>query len=416
MLEVASIDNASVIDNDFDDGVHVANKESIKSKQNGFSSTVQQNVTSFQQNVKTFQQNINISNAGTATHSNPPLITPDNFAAWWWIPLLFCFILLMSRSLFASIILAGLLAFSIIFFKKAIQFWNQGESPPTVSRQTKQTRPWNAGRPQKRTGRLLTIDMFRGIALAPIMIVLITASIVFLSKDFFSSAWTPHHLDYGHVSFFVASSTLAVWMLMIFNRLFHAKNHSESGSRLINGFIGAICGVAVFGMGQWFMVEYPQQLFPSGSSGLISSIGQHSLVSEEKSQLIARDNHREYQENPIEALTVTHVESSAHREPEQDSAYEEDSSTQSNSQRQKHWSPTIAGYAVFFGFLFAMRAWWQLGDFDRLHRFRLSSIALTVVIAYVICCVFAFPVVWAMTWAATIAAAIQLASPCRHVE
>ena len=72
--------------------------------------------------------------------------------------------------------------------------------------------------------------------------------------------------------------------------------------------------------------------------------------------------------------------------------------------------PTLVGYLVFFSALFGLRRWWWHSDPFRAKRFRIRTVLLTVVVAWLVSSVWAFPPLWAMTWAAVISSTVQLAS------
>ena len=73
--------------------------------------------------------------------------------------------------------------------------------------------------------------------------------------------------------------------------------------------------------------------------------------------------------------------------------------------------PTLPGYMVFFGGLFASRAWWRQIELRRDGRFYSSSVLMTIFVAWLWSVVFVFPQTWAMLWAAMISTTVQLASP-----
>ncbi len=409
---------ADKVDND--DGVHVATRCSVKSKKpDDFA----------EEAVPEENASQRASRSQRYKDSNPPLLTQDRFEAWWWLPALIGITLLLTRSLFASLMFGGLIAGSVYCFRRSVHFVKQKITPPPpVQTQAKNKCFWSSHRKKMpvRTSRILTVDMLRGIALAPIIVTLLAGSILFISQDFFSSVSMPHQFDPIQFAFFVASSTFLVWIVIVMNRLFYTKKKKRRNSRLRNGLIGMLCGAAVFGMSDWLMVEYPPQLFPSGTSGIISQIGRHSLVENRQSPLLEAFNTSshvgEIQMHAINSETTAGLDAHA-ATPVNDSfdAHDDFDPFDENEDNAKamtnsFWSPTLAGYAIFFGSLFAWRAWWPLGDVYRKSRFRLGSVGFTILGAYIICCIFTFPAVWAITWAATIAAAIQLASPCEQID
>lgn len=83
--------------------------------------------------------------------------------------------------------------------------------------------------------------------------------------------------------------------------------------------------------------------------------------------------------------------------------------------------PSLFGYAVFFGMLFCFRRWWWHADSFRPKKFRVTSVLITVFVAYVITAIWAFPVVLGLIWAAIISSVVQLSaswipSELRRVE
>lgn len=73
--------------------------------------------------------------------------------------------------------------------------------------------------------------------------------------------------------------------------------------------------------------------------------------------------------------------------------------------------PTLAGYALFFAALFGIRDWQRLMHPRRGKRFSIRAVIMTLVCAWLVTKVFAFPIPWALAWGAVIACSIQLASP-----
>lgn len=72
--------------------------------------------------------------------------------------------------------------------------------------------------------------------------------------------------------------------------------------------------------------------------------------------------------------------------------------------------PTIAGFMVFFGLLFAIRSWWWQIDSFRKSRFRISSAIVTLVLGAILTGVLPFPESLGATWALAISAVVQLSS------
>jgi serine/threonine protein kinase len=72
--------------------------------------------------------------------------------------------------------------------------------------------------------------------------------------------------------------------------------------------------------------------------------------------------------------------------------------------------PTLVGYALFFGALFALRGWWRQADGFRKKRFRLMSVLLTGGLAFLLSWIWAFPQVIGVVWAVAISAVVHLSS------
>ncbi len=73
--------------------------------------------------------------------------------------------------------------------------------------------------------------------------------------------------------------------------------------------------------------------------------------------------------------------------------------------------PTVLGYSLFFGALFAGRNWARMTAPSRPARFSWGSVLMTLILVWLITLVFAFPLPWALAWGAVISCSVQLASP-----
>jgi len=73
--------------------------------------------------------------------------------------------------------------------------------------------------------------------------------------------------------------------------------------------------------------------------------------------------------------------------------------------------PATAAYVLFFAGLLSLRRWWRQADSFRSARFRISSTLLTLLVAYLLNCAFAFPsYVWGVSWALAISFVVQLSA------
>ena len=65
---------------------------------------------------------------------------------------------------------------------------------------------------------------------------------------------------------------------------------------------------------------------------------------------------------------------------------------------------------MFFGVLMSIRRWWWHTDSFRPARFRIMSLLLTMLCAWVLSTIFVFPNTWAVVWAAVVSSVVQLSS------
>ncbi|HBN77511.1 MAG TPA: hypothetical protein DD473_17220 [Planctomycetaceae bacterium] len=251
------------------------------------------------------------------------------------------------------------------------------------------------------------------IARTPFYIILMTAAVLFVSRDFFSSQWSQSGFDPGHIAFFVLSSCLATWVLLGFTQLWSRGKLDHSRFRIALAVAGIATGTAVSGLHNWLLVEYPNVIFPHGKTGIVSHIGRHDLAE----PIEIYPDRAAFEFDEIQPAYVTPVMMQDHEEMEAAAAsgYVSSEMGQSDYHRDDHpktiWAPTMVGYATFFGILFSIRSWWLVSDYRRNYRYEFSSIIWSAFTAYIICVFFTFPLVWGITWAATITAALQLAAP-----
>lgn len=298
--------------------------------------------------------------------------------------------------------------------------------PPPVPSAAYRPAKQKASTPVKfvRSPRARLAGGLQSIAAAPIVIGLIVAAILFFSRDFFSSVWIQNGIDPAHVGFFLVSTTVATWAILILTQLFPRKRREPSGRRFAWLGTGILAGAAAFGCSNWFLVQFPPYLFGEHSAGLVSSIGRHQLATTKPTGVTwpdatwhSWDGLEMEDQQVLPAMAQADVEPVFYQPYEESVASTAFASDESMSQvaqllPTETYAPTLFGYAVFFGVLFSMRNWDKLTSYRRPYRFQWGSVALTAMLAYVICCVFTFPTVWGMTWAAAITAVVQLSAPC----
>ena len=147
-------------------------------------------------------------------------------------------------------------------------------------------------------------------------------------------------------------TTLAAsWTILSVSKLQEGASLDRNSRRLVLLLAGLGVGAAAFTIDQFLLVDYATG---SVNSGMIQSVGRHNLVDAGQ--------------------------------------------------------PTIAGYMVFFGSLLGLRRWWWHADSFRTTRFKISTTLITLALAFILSCVFAFPQSWGMLWAVAISCVVQLSA------
>lgn len=166
-------------------------------------------------------------------------------------------------------------------------------------------------------------------------------------------------LDHSLVAMFVFTAITAGWGITLL-QWFHPAGTRHPHAWITKGILGGLVGAAAMQISKYLSVTLPES-WEYSVEGLWSKVGDLALVD---------------------------------------------------------WDtgPTIYGYAVFFGVLFAMRNWSQLTSYTRPTRFSIWGVLKTIFVAWCITEIFAFPTGLAITWAAVISSAVQLASPWRGVR
>jgi hypothetical protein len=157
----------------------------------------------------------------------------------------------------------------------------------------------------------------------------------------------------GTVGLFAIITSLGSWAILIPSKLCEGTGAEAGLRRLILLAVGCLVGMAAFAVDGSLMVDLPTDEL-NRPIGLFDRVGSHALL--------------------------------------------------------EGTQPTLAGYIVFFGALFGLRRWWWHADAFRPKRFRVLSLLTTVLLAYFVTLVWAFPQGWGMTWAAAISSVVQLSA------
>ncbi|QDU40576.1 Serine/threonine-protein kinase PrkC [Maioricimonas rarisocia] len=232
--------------------------------------------------------------------------------------------------------------------------------PRAVRLSRKRYRELNPDDRRPMTFRRRLAEWSTSAAFSSAIVAVLTAGVAAVSPRFFQNNLGLGHLDPAAIGLFVATALMAVWAVTGVCKLFEGMRMERGSRRLLLLLAGAGVGLAAWGTSNFLMVDAPN-LPDTGSvssnpDALFTNVG-----------------------------TLPLYDLNGH--------------------------PTAIGYMMFFGTLFMFRRWWWHCGAFRATRFRISSLLLTVMLAYFITLIWAFPQVWGMTWAAIISSAVQLSAP-----
>ena len=172
--------------------------------------------------------------------------------------------------------------------------------------------------------------------------------------------------DAGRMGLFGLTTLFGAWGVLLMSKCMEGTSVSTSSRRLIQLFLGAAIGVSVFQADELLMVNYHSADIEGNlRPPILRKVGDFPLMKAE-----------------------THPASTGHQVTH----------------------PTLAGYMLFFAGLFVLRRWWWHADAFRRYRFRLTSILLTVLAAWLWSAVCGFPFIWAVTYAAAISSVVHLSA------
>jgi hypothetical protein len=203
--------------------------------------------------------------------------------------------------------------------------------------------------PRTLTLRTRIADFTGSAVVAAMLTALLTTGVAVVSPEFFANGHGSETLDPAAIGLFAATAVLASWSIMGGVKLLEGRRVAGGERRLILLALGCLVGGGAWGLNEVLMVS-----LPSDGNAVFANVGSHSLMSS--------------------------------------------------------LGPSWIGYVVFFGLLFSLRRWWWHADRFRPSRFRLSSLLLTMMLAWLLSAVWEFPHTWAVVWAAVISSVVQIAS------
>ena len=207
--------------------------------------------------------------------------------------------------------------------------------------------------------RYRTADLTGAMTYAVLATGLVTALMwLLMPSPFFTGSGT-NVLDPARIGLFAITTLLGSWALLLPAKLWEGTSQERFVRRLVQLGMGCLVGTAAFWLHQNLMVGYLEYNLLAAKpepQAVIKTVGSHQLFDESTIQ------------------------------------------------------PTLAGYIIFFGGLFALRRWWHQIDTFRKSRFRLVSLLLSTLVGFVLPTVLAFPHNWGMMWALAISIVVQLSS------
>ncbi len=193
------------------------------------------------------------------------------------------------------------------------------------------------------------------------IVALLTGSVELLSPQFFASV-SGAEPGWENVALFASTAVIASWVLIGLSKWNEGRRLDGGTRRLLQMVGGVAVGLAAYGISETLLITptpppdtYAGTLWSQPGDPMFVSVGNRPLFIE-------------------------------------------------------GGRPSLLGYVAFFGVLFGLRRWWWHADAFRPKRFRIGSVIGTVLLAWLVSSIWAFPSVWAMTWAAVISSAVQLAS------
>ena len=188
--------------------------------------------------------------------------------------------------------------------------------------------------------------------------------------------------DPGDIGLFAVTTLAASWSVLSLSKLWEGTESDPMMRRLTLAAVGVLIGLAASWLDGALLIDFHDGPM-NRSIGFVRSVGSHRLldVAGPRSTSASPDNDR--------------AEDSADVHPSIDAGGQ----------------PTTAAYVIFFAGLLSLRRWWRQADSFRSNRFRVSSTLLTLLVAYLLNCAFAFPsYVWGVSWALAISCVVQLSA------
>ena len=213
--------------------------------------------------------------------------------------------------------------------------------------------------PRTITLRNRTASFVESATLAAVLTAIFTGCIALFAPDLFGARGASLSVDSALAGLFGLTALGAAWGLLGVNKLLEGRRLDFGMRRVVQLLVGCVVGELAWGLSRLLYV-----VLPDSREAAFRSINSQALISD--------------------------------------------------------FGPTWLGYIIFFGLLFGLRRWWWQTDSYRPKRFRIMSVALTMLVAAGVMFTFEFAFGWGLVWAAVISSVVQLSSawtpPATRVE
>ncbi len=202
-------------------------------------------------------------------------------------------------------------------------------------------------------------------AVATLCVALLTAGLVMFQPGMFMNV-NGQIGDRSTIGLFGVTAAIASWAIILLTKLLEGRKVDDSSRRLLQAAVGCLVGAAT-----WLASEF-----------LITGIPSLTMTSMNTNPGIDFV--------PPHYVTVTSLGDRPLIDPS--------------------GQPLLVCSVIFFAALFGLRRWWHQTDELRPYRFRLTSVLLTMALAFVICQLIPFPEIWGVALAAVVSSSVQVAS------
>lgn len=205
-------------------------------------------------------------------------------------------------------------------------------------------------------------------AVSTLCAIVLTAALVLFQPGLFMSGGDV--TDPALIGLFIVTTIVATWSILFLTKLLEGRQVDDASRRMLQAAMGCVVGISVFLCGEYLMTGVPSLAMASNNAN------PHGYVNAAPHEV------------PMMSLGGRPLYGPS-------------------------GEPLLVCCVMFFAALFGLRRWWHQTDELRPYRFRLTSVLLTMALAFLICQIIPFPEIWGVVWAAVISSVVQIASVWR---